>query len=426
MKQIAIIGIGMGNSEEVTEPVRRCLCEAQLCLGAERMLAFARAVQQGKEDCHMVPCYLPQELLKQVEEAWQQRIVLLFSGDVGFYSGAGKISHLLQERGYQVVVYPGISSLQMLCARCGKSWEDVFVVSLHGREANAAYAVRTHRKTFFLTDGAVGALAKHLWAYGLGAVKLSVGWQLSYPEERIETGTAEEWMEKCEEKSDLLACVLVENEQAQTESGYFPDERFVRREGIPMSKEVVRLLAAGSFPIAEDDILYDIGSGSGSVSVALAAKVPKGKVYAIESEQSAMALTAENARQFSMDQIVCVPGDAVEQVSTLPEPAGVFIGGSHGRLLDILERIAGESFWFVVTAVTMETLQAVMALEQREEVSSFSMRQIQVTPLRQRGRYHMFSAENPITVVSGIWHGKREGRDERAEMKESRDERESG
>ena len=400
MKEISVIGIGMGEKTELSGESLRRIREAELLIGAGRMLEFSEGIRGAGS--RMEQAYQAEEIRRLIEEAKEQKIVLLFSGDTGFYSGAEKVISVLKGAGYRVSVLPGASSLSMLCARLGKSWEKVHVMSLHGRKANVAYTVKTHTQTFFLTDGDIRGLAEHLTKYGLGTVRLSVGIRLSYPDEKILSGTAEEFAAEKEPVPERLVCVLVENEQAAEESGWFPDERFLRRPGIPMSKEAVRLFAAGSFPIQKGDILYDIGSGSGSVSAALAARVPEGTVYAVEKKEEAAELTEENARRFSMDQIVCIRGEAPQAFRNLPAPDGVFIGGSGGRLAEILEEIPGKRFWFLVTAVTLETLREIEALTKRQEISGFFVRQLAVSHMEERGSSHLFLAENPVYLAGGV------------------------
>lgn len=405
MKEIAVIGTGMGDPGNFTEEGLMRLSQAELLLGAERMLNAAKQALQEKAGGGGVfreeVCYEAQPLMQKIREAKEERIAVLFSGDTGFYSGAQALLALLSEEGYAVRVCPGISSLSMLCARLGFSWEQVHVCSLHGRGANAAYAVKTHPKTFFLTDGRVGPLARRLTMYGLGETLLHIGYRLSDREERIVHVKAEEFA--LDEETPELCCVLAENQAAEPLPVYLPDGIFHRREGIPMSKELVRTLAASFFPVGPGAVLYDVGSGTGSVSAALAVRVPEGAVYAIEQEADAVSLTEENARALSMDQIICVHGQVPEVFPSLPAPAGVFVGGSGGKLCDILEAVPGGHFFFAAAAVTLETLEQMLILEKRAEVSDLCMCQIAVTQVREKGRYHMQQAQNPVCLATGRW-----------------------
>ncbi|MEG2350513.1 MAG: precorrin-6A reductase [Hungatella sp.] len=210
---VNLIGIGMGGSRQLTLESLEQLKQSDVILGAPRMLESIRETVPG------IPtesCYLSTEVVNWLELHPQYtRVSVVYSGDTGFYSGAASLLLELRNSGRinqnQVTVFPGISSVSYLCARLGTTWEDAFLVSRHGRNSDVLTQIQAHPKIFFLLGGKNTAeeLCHILTKGGYGGAEVTVGEKLSYPEERIVTGTAEELMEQ---KFDTLAVVLVRSE----------------------------------------------------------------------------------------------------------------------------------------------------------------------------------------------------------------------
>lgn len=212
-RQIHLIGIGMGAVDQMTLGAVQALKRCRVLLGAPRMLA---CVEGLNPTCQKEPVYL-----RDAVAAWlfahpeETEIGIVMSGDTGFYSGARKLLQLFEEepfrRDYQVSVIPGISSVSCLCARLHTSWEDVYLASMHGRDCDVAELLKTHRRIFCLTGGAesVKELCRGLIKAGFSEARVSLGENLSYPEERIVTGTPKTLLE---EVSAELGAVLIERE----------------------------------------------------------------------------------------------------------------------------------------------------------------------------------------------------------------------
>lgn len=144
--RVNLVGIGMGSKGTLTEEVRRIIAESDVLIGATRMLEGFR---EKKKCCYAE--YLPEKIRAILDEQEEKtRCTVLFSGDTGFYSGAKKLADILKKDGYEVQIFPGISSVIYLAARVGKSWEDAKIISMHGRSQNFIYAVANHEKTFLI------------------------------------------------------------------------------------------------------------------------------------------------------------------------------------------------------------------------------------------------------------------------------------
>lgn len=210
-KRVSLIGIGMGGPDQMTGKALKALQACDVVFGAERMLlsishAIPNAVQK--------PFYLSRDILPWLEEHKEcRRIGILYSGDTGFYSGAEKMAEALSQepycRKYRTEVFPGVSSVSYLCSRLKTGWEDVRLVSLHGRDWDILEELRASPRVFVLLDGTntVKSLCRLLKEQGFAEIRLSVGERLSYPDERITVGTPEALEQQ---EFDRLSAVLIE------------------------------------------------------------------------------------------------------------------------------------------------------------------------------------------------------------------------
>ncbi len=234
-RQIALIGMGMGGGNQLTAEAIRALRKAHVIFGAKRMLTDVEAWIKGKP---LVACYRTEEIMAWLEEHLEcQRAAVVYSGDTGFHSGSASMLRRLAENkkavqpceekmaedersaqpsvektaeeGWQVRVFPGISTVSCLCARFCTSYEDLYLASAHGQDCAIEELLRRHRRVFLLLgepDG-IARLCRRLCAAGRGEVRVYAGIRLGYPEERLLTGTAEEL---CQVQTDALAAVILE------------------------------------------------------------------------------------------------------------------------------------------------------------------------------------------------------------------------
>ena len=198
-----------------------------------------------------------------------------------------------EAEGIRTELIPGISSAAYFCSRLKIAWEDVKLMSVHGRSQNLIAAVRRHFRTFTLLGGKdnVQSLCERLLEYGLGGATLYVGERLHYPQERITKGSPEELREK---SFDGLCVALVENpDYCNAVPGCIPDEEFIRGEA-PMTKCEVRGLSVEKLGLSADSVVWDVGAGTGSVTVELALRAYEGQVWAIERKPEAAGLIGQN------------------------------------------------------------------------------------------------------------------------------------
>ena len=393
---VKIVGIGPGGPDGVTLEVHRALREAECLIGAKRMLALAAPGQE-------VHTAIAPEAIRDVIAGHREfsRFAVVMSGDSGFFSGTKKLLPLLD--GCRVEVLPGVSSLSALCARLGTSYEDVHPVSLHGRDTDILPHVFRHRRVFALVGGedGVSRLCERLTQGGFGGAKVTVGQNLGYPEEAVLSAQAKDWVGR---PFASLSAVLIEHSRSWRLPAGLPDEAFLRggAEGnvVPMTKSEVRAVCLSKLALPEDAVCYDIGAGTGSVSVEMALQVPGGRVYAIEQREDAAALLEENRKRFFLDNLTVVSGKAPAALAPLPPPTHVFIGGAGSELPAILEalRAKNPAVKIVATAIAIESvgrLSEAMAGWAKSEVVSLT-----VARGRKAGPYHLMTGQNPIYIFT--------------------------
>ena len=427
--EITLLGIGMGAPESMTLE-GFCACrDADCIIGAKRMLEAVKnslahwsvsrncpelqkenrtdiagmAANGACDGKTMVSMYESKQIADYIRNhPTYSRIVIALSGDVGFYSGAKKLQAVLAEDAdFSVRVEPGISSLVYFCAKIGVSWEDAAFVSLHGQHCNFLETVRRNRKTLAIAGGkgSVREICQTLSSYGWEQIVLYVGTDLSYPEEQIVTGTP---FELAKMEFAPLAVLLFENPNPEPEfTAGMADEVFLR-DKVPMTKREVRNASLSHLQLSSNSVVYDIGSGTGSVSIEMALRAAQGKVYAIEKNPAAVALLQENKKKFAVDHLEIIEGTAPEALEALPVPTHAFIGGSAGNLKEILELLLRKNpnIRVVLNTVTVETLAEAASCFKKLAFEEPEIVCLQASNAKKAGRSHLMIAQNPVYIFT--------------------------
>ena len=392
MKEINIIGMGM-SEKTLTAEALELIIEADILIGAKRLI---------NEFSHMnkpsFNAYLSNDILEIIEKTDAEKIAILVSGDVGFYSAAEKLVDVLKD--YDPNLVSGISSVSYFFAKCSLPWKDANLISCHGLDTNIVSSVRRNRYTFALTGKNIPELQKELVKYGFGDLKVWIGENLGSDEESIQESKISD-LSGMEFSS--LTVLIIENPDfdSRIRTG-IPDEEFIRGK-VPMTKSEVRAVCLSKLSINPDDIAYDIGCGTGSVTIEMAFSAYDGKVYAFDKNEEAIALLEEqNCQKFHLDNVEAICGLAPECLKDLPVPDVAFIGGSSGNMDEIVSYLYGinDKMRFVITAVTIENAMA--GLDSLKNVGIIGdIVQVAVSKGRQIGDLHMLMAQNPIFIISG-------------------------
>lgn len=181
------------------------------------------------------------------------------------------------------------------------------------------------------------------------------------------------------------------------------DEEFIR-DKVPMTKEEIRILTMCKAKIRLDNIIWDIGAGTGSLSIEAALLAPRGEVYAIEKKDLAVDLLHQNIAKFKLeDKVKVIATEAPKGLDELPNCDVVFIGGSGKHMfeiLDIIDSKLNEGGRIIVNAVTIQTISEITTYMKQKESYTYEAIQVQVNRLRQIGSYDMFNAQNPVYIVT--------------------------
>lgn len=394
---VTLIGMGSGQPENLTLQGLAALRQADLILGARRLLAVLPA---GCTE-NRAAAYRPDEVAELLQTSGAENAVLVYSGDTGFYSGASSMMEKLEALGVRARVLPGLSSIQLLAAALGRPWQGWNLVSAHGRTCDPVAECMQGRPTFFLTGGSEdpATLCAQLAAEGFGDVQGVVGQCLGTPEEKLFRGSVKELAAG---RFNSLSVLLVEAvEGLPCRAPGLPDEAFERGD-VPMTKQEVRAAVLAKLAVRPEDILWDVGAGTGSVSVELALAAPRGRVYAVECRPEGCALIKANREKFRTRNLVLVEGLAPAALSDLPAPDAVFIGGSKGSLAAIVDAALDKNpdARICVSAIALESLSAaVAALTAKGRTVQVS--QIAVSRARAVGGLHLMMAQNPIYLITG-------------------------
>jgi len=391
MKEINIIGMGM-SEKTLTAEALALINDANILIGAKRLINEFSELNKPSYNA-----YLSNDILEIIEKTDAEKIAILVSGDVGFYSAAEKLTESLKD--YSPNLIAGISSVSYFFAKCSLPWKDANLISCHGLDTNIVSSVRRNRFTFALTGKNIPELLKELVKYGFGDLKVWIGENLGSDEESIQESKISDLEGK---EFSSLTVLIIENPDfdSRIRTG-IPDEEFIRGK-VPMTKSEVRAVCLSKLALSPTDIAYDIGCGTGSVTIEMAFSAYDGKVYAFDKNEEAIALLEQNCQKFHLDNVEALCGLAPECLKDLPVPDLAFIGGSSGNMDEIVRYLyeINDKIRFVITAVTIET--AMSGLDSLKNLGiSGDIVQVAVSKGRQIGDLHMLMAQNPIFIISG-------------------------
>lgn len=380
MKKLYIIGAGVGAADLLT------LRAKQLLDGADRVLSSREMALK--------------DLFGALEHPIDGTTAVLVSGDCCFYSVAKTLIRDFADR-YDIETINGISSVQYLSAKISISYDDAKIISLHGRDGSIVPFVAYNKKLFVLTGGNNKAhdICGELCRLGLSRVRVWIGERLSFPDERILSGSAQSLSGEVFADLSLL---YIENKLAQNPLLPLKDEDFIRGD-VPMTKEEVRHLSLQKLAIAQGDVVYDIGAGTGSVSVEMARRAFEGRAYAVEMKAAACELIEQNRRKHGAYNLEVINAVAPDGLAGLPTPQRAFIGGSSGNMDEILGFLVGlnPAVRVVANAVTMQGLSDALAGFAKHGFADTQIVCLNVAKAQKMGCYDMMMAQNPVYILSG-------------------------
>ena len=404
---VSLIGIGCGSRTDMTVEASETIARSDYIFGAPRML---ETVMTGAV---RYPYYLKDDIVPVLDEICKDRyddciISVLFSGDTGFCSGAGALYDALKDRDdITVSILPGISSISMLSARTGISWNDAKLISTHGADPDEwmfkmYQAVRLHRKVFFITSGVedIHRIGTVMECVGTDNLKAYIGYRLSYSDEWVRILDAGE----CRELKDdglYAGCITNDTPDERPAMRVISDDDFIR-DKTPMTKEDIRTLSIARLRLCAGSVMYDIGAGTGSVSVQAAALSPEIQVYAIEKDRDALDLIRRNREKFMTDNVRIVEGEAPGCLGDMPAADCAFIGGSGGKPDEILARLhdINPHMRIVMNAVTLESISRMHELARMYSDGEPDIVQVSVDRVCRLGEHDMLRPNTPVFIFA--------------------------
>ncbi len=404
MRKVTIIGAGPGNPDLLSRAALDAIDIADVVIGAHRALAGID-VPPDVVRCELVKTA---DIVAALTDAasWQRAVVVM-TGDVGLFSGARRLVEALSGNAQvDVCVIPGISSASYLAARLARPWQDWRFASAHGVACDIVAEAERAGELFLVTSGGEdpSRLSGELVQAGFGDARVTVAERLSYPDERITCATASEI---AGQTFDDLNVMLIEFAGGAASSRWpyassgIPDELFIRGD-VPMTKQEVRAVALAKLRLTATDTVWDVGAGTGSVSIEAALVARAGSVWAVERNAAGVRLIRENADAFGCGNVHAVPGVAPEALAKLPVPDAVFVGGSAGELPSIVEAALEKNSQvrLCVPCVTVETLTEACALLSGSRFKGFEACQVSAARAEAVGSHHLMKAQNPVFLVS--------------------------
>jgi precorrin-6B C5,15-methyltransferase / cobalt-precorrin-6B C5,C15-methyltransferase len=402
-RAVTVVGIGDDGCVGLTSRAANAVAQAHVLVGGERHLAF---FPQFAGERIALKGGLGAALDRAVTLADEHQVCILASGDPLFFGVGALVAKRFGAEHVEFV--PAPASVQWAFARTGIAWEDAEFISVHGRSAQGfANRVRGVAKTAVLTDAenTPARIAARLIEHGDTAWRAWVCERLGGVDERIRAFTLADLAEAHDvDPLNVLLLVRRDGWRAPPAIPYLHEDAFAKR--IPklglITKREVRMLSLASLAIAPDAVVWDIGAGSGSVSIEAAMLAPRGRVYAIEVDPEGVAICRDNARSLGTDNVRVIEGRAPDALTSLETPDAVFVGGSKGSMdaivaaaLDAL-RPGGR---LVVNAITLENVaEAYSSLRNRKLDPEVTL--VQASRGVPLARYQRYEALNPVHIIA--------------------------
>lgn len=422
--KIHVIGIGF---RPLDKSVQKAVCNADVILASKRHFEIFRESEGFEAVKNKV---IVNNKLEEVfnfikdsinnPQAGIKNIVFLASGDPLFF-GIGK--RMIAEFGKEAVeIRPDLSSIQMAFARIKESWDNVLLVSVHGgpdpekRRAlkydveDIPLLLERHHKIAILTDNVnnPAVIAKEFLKQSSfiphpSSFNIYVCERLGYPEEKITGGSPEDIAASSfAEPNVVIIKKLFQPSALSSQPSAFGlrEDDIIHSRGL-ITKDEARAVTIHKLQLPVNSVFWDIGSGSGSISIEIARLHPLIKVFAVEKDAEQIKNIKKNRIKFNAGNMELVEGEAPEVLNSLPVPDRVFIGGSGKRLADIIKFISATPVEIIViNAATIETLnEALQALESngfKVEISEISVSRSK----NLAGRKQM-EALNPVFIITG-------------------------
>ncbi|MCS7222057.1 MAG: precorrin-6y C5,15-methyltransferase (decarboxylating) subunit CbiE [Anaerolineae bacterium] len=353
MHKILVVGVTGKGRAGLDPALQARIAAADLLIGRSRLLAewpecAGEKLALGANIAEMI------ERLRARGEA---RAVVLCTGDPGLYGIGGTLARHFGAAELEIV--PAVSSVQLAFARIGLPWDDTAIVSAHGRPlAEVIGWARRAAKVAILTDetNTPGAIATALLARGIADCRAVVAERLELPGERITDTRLADLPGRDFASPNLLLLLRDADWRPEPVGIPRPDDAYAHRRGL-ITKRDVRALSLSRLMLTPIDTVWDIGAGSGAMSIEMAEQAWRGRVYAVERDPECLSFVRVNCARYGADNVTVVQGSAPAALADLPAPDAVFIGGTGGLMREILQYVVERARPGCRLALNLATLE---------------------------------------------------------------------
>lgn len=406
---IWVVGVGNEGAESLTPRALALVEKAEVLVGGQRLLdCFAHVPAERVR----IGARVDEVLAAVVRRRGERRVVVLATGDPNYFGITRALLRHVPAEDLEIV--PNVSALQWAFAKAREPWDDAAFLTVHGRSLDGLVeAVRGRRKVCVFTDerNTPSAIARELGEAGLSDYEAILCEDLGGPRERVSRMSLTALAEYEAHPLNTLILLGPGASSAPEPLAWtpgLPEEAFDHRRpklGL-ITKREVRVLSLSRLALRANSVVWDIGAGSGSVSIEAARLSPQGRVFAVEKNAEDVEIVRSNIEKFRVPHVTVLHATAPDGLEELPAPDAVFIGGSGGKLREIL-RIAAARLKahgrIVVNAITVETLHETVAVFREVGLEHEA---ILASIARSKPLLGMMSFEalNPVYIVTA-WHG---------------------
>ncbi len=434
MKKLYVIGIGYKALDKTT---REIILNADVILASERLFEVfkgydvfeavrdkMKVINNVNETINFIRSQITDNRIKGEKQdknipsknSLPTGVVLLASGDPMFF-GIGR--RAIKEFGKDAVeIIPDLSCIQLAFARIKESWDDAFLMSLHGGPdpekrrrlpyeiGDIPFLLQKYSKIAILTDkeNNPSEISRVLYSKNLNlnrGIIVNVCERLGYPDERIISGRPEEiYQMEFREPNVVIVQRAEETEQKVNIQFGLREDEIAHSRGL-ITKDEVRAITIHKLRLPKSCVFWDIGSGSGSISIEIARLFPQIKVFAIEKDEEQIKHITKNSSYYDAN-IKIIKGIAPDILKDLPNPERVFIGGSGGMLSEILDLVSQKmaSGIIVINATQMNTVS--VSLNKLKDMGfDINASQVFISRLKPIGDDQFLNPLNPVFIIKG-------------------------
>lgn len=410
--EISVVGVGLDGKLGLSESALLVVDRATVMVGAKRHLSYFEEHPASK----ILLQDLQQDLELVMEKAIaHEKVAILTSGDPLFF-GLGRLL-LSKIPAESLSFYPHVSSVQLAFSKLKLPWQDARLVSVHGRDDSELLRCwqQGASKVAVLTDSKHNpvAIAKLYLSLGIAtAYRFCICENLTFDDATVTVFEPKEVAALASLPEDrfstLNVLIMVKQDIAKLDLSSLPilgidDKDFVSFRDRPglMTKKEIRTLILAQLALQPQQVIWDLGAGTGSVSIEIARLVPSVKIYSVEKTAMGISAIKANIQRFEVSNVEAIAGKAPQALADLPDPDRIFIGGSGGELgsiLNICRKRIAEGGVVVLALATIEHLTEVLAWT-KENHWQHSLLQVQIARSSAVADLTRFAPLNPVTIV---------------------------